>query len=196
VSLLTTKEVAVLARQLLTERGEAQAGFTVPMLMTLVDDALGIGSEQLAEDTRLRHLLRTDPGTTTIDVVDNVADLTDLIETDRVLLKFIKSADIKGDNGRSYQFLGSMDELRTARKTDKMFTFCVVEGKKLYTRNDGSLEGHTESPTVSASLDATLAQWPTSEDPRLIALVAQLAASSLTAKQQRITAAAIGKNAT
>jgi hypothetical protein len=196
VSSLSKKEVAVRARQYLTERDEALAGFTVPMLVSLVDDALSAGSEQIAADPQRRHLLRTDPETTTIEVVDNVADLTDLLTVNRVIMEFIRSADIKGENERSYQFVASMDALRTARRTDRLFTFCVVEGTSLYTRKDTLLEGHNEEPTVSANFYATLAEWPDSENPRLIALVAQLAMASMTAKQQKIATAVATKNAT
>lgn len=168
------------ARQLLTERDEA-LGFSVPMLIALADEALSDLGIIVASQVSQRHSLRTNPASTTISVVAGVADLSTLVNTTQVLIDFFPTADIKGANGRSYQWLNSLDQLRSKRKTDSLFTFCALDGLFLRIRDQGAIDSLTETASVSASIEPMIDQVTVPLEAQFVDLIVARAKTTLVA---------------
>lgn len=140
-------------RDRITERSEAAAGFTVPMIAASIPDMLEGFARFIANDPGRRDLLT--PGTPfSGTVVGGSYDLaTNLVSPNNLLLDYAHVWEIRKDpdvQGVPFHCVGEVGALRLKRPTDVMYPCYAVNGSVLYTRDiDGSLVADMGAITLS-----------------------------------------------
>jgi hypothetical protein len=157
VSTLNEQQVAILACK--------RAGLppaAALRLIPLVSAALLLTVRKAAAKTALRHLVWTDPATTTAALDGSgVGDLSTLVTTNRIQLDLLKYGEIRHSSfEHPLRLLENSGQGAFSGSLDSLFPKCWLKGQKLSTRvaNEGNLL--TGSLSFAVPYWMTLAQLP------------------------------------
>lgn len=149
------KEVALRARNLVTERSPARSDLTVPHIQALIPTALELWARAAMKDPE-KYSALTD--VITAPLTDGVADISDLIngEDDAISLKDLRQAipylTIAGVR-TPCSWVRSQNQLNTTRILGTSYPACFLEGNSIRTR---SIAGSLTSPTATQTSGALI----------------------------------------
>lgn len=150
------------ARDLITERGEAEVGITLAKLKGLCPTVSELLARRIAADHTRRHLLRP-PNPYNVTLAGGSVDLVTVINTNKLLLDYIDKSFIEFTdntvNPYAFQWVGSIGQLRLKDRVDNVYVLCALQGTKLFTRNtDGDLTTAAGQLNIWANFIPTIAK--------------------------------------
>jgi hypothetical protein len=150
------------ARDIITEQGEAQVGFTLAKIKGLIPSVCELLARRVAVDPTRRHLLRPpDPYTATL--VGGSVDLAAVINANKLLLDYFDKASIQfvdtSLNPYDFQWVGGPAQLQFKDRVDNLYVLCALQGTRLLTRNtDGALNTAAGDVNIWANFIPTIAK--------------------------------------
>lgn len=148
-------------RDLITEKGEAEVGLSIPMIAGMVPTIAEAFARVIAGDPDKRNLLfPVTPFQNTI--TGGFCDLTGNLVDDKLLLDYWDSWHVTlvtDSTFPPFHMVRERSQLKLKRPTDSMFICAAIEGQKLWTRNvDGALDADLGDILISGPFIPLIAE--------------------------------------
>ncbi len=176
---MTNDELVVAARQLITERSEAQVNITRPRLYALIPTALYEFRRWIKDRPDDRKLLES---TQSVSFSGGTADLTSYVNgtTASIDLHDLQNQTLYDASSpkKPLTWVASRQQLQHARQLDSTYSAVFLDGKILRVRNaaDGLLTSFADSVTFEAvSYPTQMADVPSVLAEQVVEILAALA---------------------
>lgn len=146
-------------RDLITEKSEAVAGFSIPMIVGHIPSIAEAFAREVALNQAKRDLLRKDFGNT---IVDGICSMTGLYSAGLLLehaLAWEITLDTNPDDLPPFHMIAEPSQLRFRRPGESMFITAAADNNTLYTRDTaGNRDADLGAITINGSFLPVIAE--------------------------------------
>lgn len=159
---LTRQTAAVRARGLLTQKSEAEC-YALAEIQLAIPSALQDWGRLIAMNPKKRDRIRTPYSTTTVAVVNGVADIGSLVTSARLMLDQLSHARMNLENAPSrvsIQLVQTLDQLATESILDSFYIRALLEGTSLIIKDPANTDVATQLTSLNDTLHIDGSKYP------------------------------------